>query len=492
MRARQKVKVDSKVAELKKKVEELNNVIESYKQTDLVSDSRKKEVNEKHSRMTKSLLKSIDQLKKENAFLKEGTKGNLLEQYKQELAKKDFTIDVLRRLIADNERCDAELAKAFNKKSQQSKTSSYYKISIENHKATKGKKIDTQTCVPENTESFGNKVIALEAELDGLKIKSRTEVSAKNNEILELKNELRDVKIELKGKEEKLKRIEELIEQMREEMKEKSKIKTDLDLMNVKCKEYKEEIVRLMKESLAQPVIKSASDIEHQEMLIRTVGLEEEFKNKERELKAERKKYNEEIKAREKEIIKLESENRKLGSQIKQLIEENREQLIINDRLKDKLANHEVSYKERSKAFEGDYKQLEHQANLFKSDKSDLNTKYIRALVHIEELETLVQGKNIELDIYQAKLEDYQNNSNMKENEVDIETLKKKIKELTRREVELLEELEKERVKNKLESDKLKILSLLNSQKKNTNINRLEGELGKYKTIYETTYIPSN
>eukprot|EP00826_Nyctotherus_ovalis_P026505 TRINITY_DN20694_c0_g1_i1.p1 TRINITY_DN20694_c0_g1~~TRINITY_DN20694_c0_g1_i1.p1 ORF type:complete len:153 (-),score=46.36 TRINITY_DN20694_c0_g1_i1:8-466(-) len=127
MKGRQgKAKADPRVVELQRKVEDLSKIVDGYKQGDLVSDSRIRELNERHSRMTRSLIKSIDQLKKENAFLKEGTKSNLLEQYKQEIAKKDFTIDVLRRLIADNERCEMELEKAFNRKNAQGRTAVSY------------------------------------------------------------------------------------------------------------------------------------------------------------------------------------------------------------------------------------------------------------------------------------------------------------------------------------------------------------------------------
>eukprot|EP01022_Parablepharisma_sp_SALTPOND_P017849 TRINITY_DN289_c0_g2_i1.p2 TRINITY_DN289_c0_g2~~TRINITY_DN289_c0_g2_i1.p2 ORF type:complete len:552 (+),score=139.99 TRINITY_DN289_c0_g2_i1:16141-17796(+) len=521
---------DPKVSELQAKIKELNAIIEGYKSGELGAEGRIKALNEMHTKKVKALLKSIDQLKKEShkeKFLqKDNMKAKMLEQYKKDIESQDFIIGTLRKLIGDNDKCDRALIQELNKGPDRIRSATREELKMENKKLkgmlqlAKERNDKLEALVLESNKTQpgditasvhkksiseaaenGKRLIALEAELDDLKLKSATEVAEKNNRILELVKELDDLKVEIKGKEEKINRTAELTDKLYEDIKKKSEFETGLALAQARCKTYEQEIQRLLKESAVGEREDKVGDITRDELELQNIGLTDQLKKLRIELENEKTQASEEINIYKSENERLKNELMDLQDQIRKVSGEKADQENLLGNLQQKLTLHEENYEQHKKTSEESYQQLIDQISALKNEKASLNEKYMRLLVQVEELETQLQAKTLEVDVYQAKLAEFdKENKNLRTNmggsgiglisedkEAEIEKLKKKVKELTRREVELLEALEEEQDKNKAENEKIKMVHLVATQKRTTSLTRIEEELVKYKALYDQT-----
>ena len=420
----------------------------------------------------------------------------MLEQYKREIENKDSTIDALKRLIGDKELINKELAK--NKKLTQTKQSfdtskmksSNKNVKIEILVPKNENPIPKKSEKVENMSDLGSKLIMLEDELADIKVKSKLEIDEKNEKILELIKQLEDLKIDNKGKEEKIKRTEELLEKFKEELKDRERIKTDLDFAKTKCEAYEKEIERLLNRSNIEVSNIPSLNIDQEQMNIENIGLLQQLNQYKSELEDVKNHYSEQIKMYNKENERLNSRISELQNEISKAVEEKKQGLIVISDLKNKLTNHEGTYEEYKRSIKDSSKDMINQVNSLKEDKISINAKYINAVIQIDELQTELQEKDTEIDIYQARLSELNKElqllkANIKKSEINAvteilggntKTLKKKVKELSQKEVELIERLDEERNANKSFNETFKSNYLLNLEQKN-----------KYKSMYDKT-----
>lgn len=534
---------EKRQAELEAKIKELTAIVDGFRAGEIGAEGRIKALTEMHAKKVKMLLKSIDQLKKENQkeklLQKDSARAKLIEQYKKDMESQDFIITTLRKVVGDEDKCDRALVGELNKGPDRIRCATREELKMENKKlkamlqASKEKTVKLELLLTENNANAGGagngpnlagtvesgavapgpelrysvvagetaenskKLVALEAELDDLKLKSTTEINEKNTRILEITRELDDCKLELTGRDEKINRTNELVEKLYEELKQKAEAETKIVLVEAKSKAYEQEMQRLLKEAAGK--VERTGDVTRDEMELQNIGLLDQLKKQKSELESERTEAKEQIKAFNEENQRLKTLAAELEGELNRLRTEKTDKEAMLGNLQKKIELHDANFEQQKKTTEQSYQQLVDQIGQLKAEKAVLSEKYMKLLVQVEGLESQLQGKNTEVEVYQAKLAEFdKENARLKgnageevdmpldeEQESELVRLRQKVKELARREVELLEELEKTKEENRDEQDKIKMVHLVSTQKRSTSINRIEEEAKKYKSLYD-------
>mmetsp|Transcript_17361 Transcript_17361/g.20576 ORF Transcript_17361/g.20576 Transcript_17361/m.20576 type:complete len:186 (-) Transcript_17361:52-609(-) len=130
---------------LKKKHDEVkaeNTVLkqqnDEFKKGNAGSEQQIKAINEMHSQKIRTLLKSINNLKKEVAKTKFEQKDNVRIQKNQRLEKDiellEITVNALRKLINEEDRCDAAIKAEFERGPKRVRIASREELKIEINK----------------------------------------------------------------------------------------------------------------------------------------------------------------------------------------------------------------------------------------------------------------------------------------------------------------------------------------------------------------------
>lgn len=475
--------------ELQKKITELNNIIEGYQAGEIGAEGRIKTLTEMQSNKVKMLLRSIDQLKKdlikERSMQKDNVKAKLMDQYKKDIESQDFIISTLRALVGDEDKCDRALLAQLNKGPDRIRSATREELKMENSKlrgllqACKEKqtKLELQISLNKqgvqpreiqkskdaenNSTEYNKKAIDLEAELDDLKLKSTTEINEKTNNILELTKVLNDCKVELKGKDDKIQRLNDALEKSYAATKEKASFENEVNLLRAKCKALEKELEKSMRESV--PRVDKEGDISKNEIELQNSEMLEEIKRLKLEIDQEKGLAKDQVGILENENKGLKDKIEELENTLKKLETEKGDKESMVGSLQQKISLHEENFEQQKKSIEESYNQLVNQLNTVNTEKNMLNEKYMKTLERLEELETQLQDKELEIEVYQAKLEEHDKEfANGKlgigeaedtlmagDKATEISELKNTIKELKRREVELLEQLDEYQAKEK-------------------------------------------
>ena len=111
---------------------------EEFKKGNAGSEQQIKALNEMHSQKVRTLLKSINNLKKEVAKTKFEQKDNVRIQKNQRLEKDiellEITINALRKLVDSEDRCDAAIKAEFEKGPKRVRIASREELKIEINK----------------------------------------------------------------------------------------------------------------------------------------------------------------------------------------------------------------------------------------------------------------------------------------------------------------------------------------------------------------------
>eukprot|EP00826_Nyctotherus_ovalis_P017312 TRINITY_DN15091_c0_g2_i1.p1 TRINITY_DN15091_c0_g2~~TRINITY_DN15091_c0_g2_i1.p1 ORF type:complete len:518 (-),score=237.38 TRINITY_DN15091_c0_g2_i1:128-1681(-) len=498
---------DPKVRELERKVRELTKIIEDYKANELSGDARVKELGEMNSKKVKALLKSIDQLKKENTKLqllqKDNVKARVIDQYKKDIETQDFIIKVLRKLVGDDDKCDLAIVKELNKGPERIRSATREELLIENKRLKsqlqgtmeRSEKLKTAASRRHTVDKdigdiaeLEKELIEVRAELEDLRLKSVKEVEGKNGKICELMSELTDVKSELAGKNEMVARLNAVMESTNERLKEKIDLEAKLFAMTNQYNELKKAMDRKLKEFPEAGDARNDGGVDQEEIRIKNQSFAEILKQTKDNLEEEKNELKEILNA-------YKNENEKLKGEAEELQRENAEQAGRIAALESKLSLNEGDHEEQKKLSGESHENLVKQVTVLQSEKAVLNEKYIRLLVYVEDLESQLQSKIIELEVYQAKLSEHargdeklgKTGMEMMAEANEMELLRKKVKELATREVDLMEQLENERDKNRTENEKIKMVHLVNTQKRTASLSRAEEEVAKYKLLYKQT-----
>ena len=502
-----KVPIDPRIPELQRKVRELTEIVEGYKSNEMSADTRIKELTEMHSKKVKALLHSIDQLKKENTknklLQKDNVKSQVIEQYKKDIETQDFIIGVLRKMIGDDDKCDLTIVKALNKGPDRIRSATREELKMENKKL----KAMIQSCMEQNEKIKGlaimgvpnkkdndrnqdigdaieleKQLISVKAELDDLNFKSVKEIEEKNNKICEFMEELTNVKSEIAGKDEMINKLKEMVDKMNEDLKIKAKLESELSMMTYKYNKLNEAMDEKLKEMPDIPIISKDNGVDQEEMEIKNLTLEEMLRKAKNDYEKQKVNFMEELELYKNENERLKTDLSKSNDEVNNLKKEIAKQSAHIATLESKADLNEGNYEEQKRLNEDSYNKLISQVDSLKKDKEEINKKYLRLLVAIEDLESQLQSKVIEIEVYQAKLAEHGKENKLIKgdgletiNEEDeILLLKKKVKELSIKEVELMEELENERDKNRIINERLKMTTILNTQKRGSSQNRTD------------------
>ncbi len=502
---------EKRQAELEAKIKELTAIVDGFRAGEIGAEGRIKALTEMHAKKVKMLLKSIDQLKKENQkeklLQKDSARAKLIEQYKKDMESQDFIITTLRKVVGDEDKCDRALVGELNKGPDRIRCATREELKMENKKlkamlqASKEKTVKLELLLTENNANAGGAGngpnLAGTVESGAVAPGPEPEINEKNTRILEITRELDDCKLELTGRDEKINRTNELVEKLYEELKQKAEAETKIVLVEAKSKAYEQEMQRLLKEAAGK--VERTGDVTRDEMELQNIGLLDQLKKQKSELESERTEAKEQIKAFNEENQRLKTLAAELEGELNRLRTEKTDKEAMLGNLQKKIELHDANFEQQKKTTEQSYQQLVDQIGQLKAEKAVLSEKYMKLLVQVEGLESQLQGKNTEVEVYQAKLAEFdKENARLKgnageevdmpldeEQESELVRLRQKVKELARREVELLEELEKTKEENRDEQDKIKMVHLVSTQKRSTSINRIEEEAKKYKSLYD-------
>lgn len=319
-----------KIKELNKKIKDLESVLtqknhslQDYQDIERIADEKIKGLNAIHSEKIRSLMNSVQLLKKENASLNKGTKehkrSEFIQQLNKEIGDQDVVIDVLRGLVGDQKRADAAIIQTLSKGPARIRvqTREELKMELKDLKAKllkfEKKKASGTMVGDENQEpSQMNSIISIKGTVTDAKAGSgNAEYIMRINE---LNNQIEDLHLHSSGKQMEIDKYKQLITKKNQEIIELTQAKIDLKFMMTKNEELKNEV-----ETLRQ---KLNSDI--------YTNYDQQIKLEELELAAT---VHKNLQNKTSEAIKLEFET--LQGRLTEVINQNKQLLVQNTKTKD-------------------------------------------------------------------------------------------------------------------------------------------------------------
>ena len=319
-----------KIKELNKKIKDLeslmtqkNQSLQDYQDIERIADEKIKGLSAIHSEKIRSLMNSVQLLKKENASLSKGTKehkrSEFIQQLNKEIGDQDVVIDVLRGLVGDQKRADAAIIQTLSKGPARIRvqTREELKMELKDLKAKllkfEKKKANGTLVADENQEpSQMNSIISIKGAPTDAKVGSgNAEYIMRINE---LNNQIEDLHLQSSGKQMEIDKYKQLITKKNQEIIELTQAKIDLKFMMTKNEELKNEV-----ETLRQ---KLNSDI--------YTNYDQQIKLEELELAAT---VHKNLQNKTSEAIKLEFET--LQGRLTGVINQNKQLLVQNTKTKD-------------------------------------------------------------------------------------------------------------------------------------------------------------
>jgi len=443
-----------KIKELTKRVKDLeavisqrNQNIQDYQDIEKIADEKIKGLNAIHAEKIRSLMNSIQMLKKENASMSKQTKehkrSEFIQQLNKDIADQDTVIGILRSLIPDQKKADATIIQTLSKGPARIRVPTREELKIE-IKELKTKLLKFEKKKGQGTATAeDNQMAQMEEEQPSIistKVVEASRPNAGNAEYImkinELNNEIEDLNLVVTGKQTEIEKYKQLISKKNEEIIELTQAKIDLKFMITKNDELKNEI-----ESLRT---KLNSDL--------YTNYDQTIKLEELELAAT---IHKNLQNKSNEAIKLEIET--MQNKMVEIVGHNKQLVLANTKLTDESSGARKlleDAKERNRKLHSEH---EEQVNKLH------NT--------IKEKESAMKGVNTKLADYESKFDGYV---------VDIRNKDLMITDLQNRIAELGQQIEE------LESREPRQSSRVSSHK---DLDNSELEAHKQELEKETNYL---
>lgn len=403
---------------LRLKINEYESVIAKLKSEDSAEDIKFENLNKLHAQKIRALMNSIQDLKKQNATIraqgKENNRSKLIEKLKTELVQQEISIQALRDIVNDNDRCDEQIIKYLNKGPPRIRPMSREEMKIQIRKL-QGKLGITKV-------SKGDKAVD---DLESMLNPSRDEEEVKivdpmqNEKIVELVEQLQNLQLDVRAKDSTIEHLRQQTRRLNEELLNYKSMENEEKFLG-----YKVSGIESEKQNLIEKMNQNSSNSGELQVKLESLVIELRAKN---ELVNSLKKRLEEISttrgSKDKEVEKYRKEVSQAMNALRLLEEENK-------RLKDHKENILEELKNRDIALE----ELNLKQEIFRPSKPEL-------------AESVFDYKDMEIEALQAKLEEIQKNSSLPENfmaaeKAELEKYKEKVKELYIQVAELQEEVE--------------------------------------------------
>eukprot|EP00357_Protocruzia_adherens_P036463 CAMPEP_0115015526 /NCGR_PEP_ID=MMETSP0216-20121206/26832_1 /TAXON_ID=223996 /ORGANISM="Protocruzia adherens, Strain Boccale" /LENGTH=542 /DNA_ID=CAMNT_0002385685 /DNA_START=59 /DNA_END=1683 /DNA_ORIENTATION=+ len=462
-----------KVERQERDIEEKDNIINAYKSGDQAAEEKIKQLNLLHSQQKKALLKSIQELKKENASLKiqnkEHKRSDLIERLKKEIQMQDKAITALRRTINDEDVADKAILQALNAGPAQFRELSMEEMKMEIKKlkaqvsklktgkgglsqsgSRRGSKAGSNMgdlSIPVTPQNNRNAENSMMAGSNVGNFVSQAEIDERTEKIHDLTQENEEIKEKFRIMEDDIAKQKEIITTLHADKRELEAQKMNykmLDTLNLALEQELEKYRVAMNEKF---LLNQNAQIESSELEIERQSLADRLMAMQRKLEMERdhaSTQQRELFQRNDELIdqygKLKEDfvsERKRNTESKDVIESSEKQL---DRIKEE---HDAVIAKKDAEI-GDLRvQIE---ELEESKLTEKEADQYQA--EIDGLKDMIGQKDSEIDIYKAKIGDLKGQFSENQNQelatarADCQKWHSKVKELSRRELELLETIE--------------------------------------------------
>jgi chromosome segregation ATPase len=358
----------------------------------------------------KNLMNSINNLKLQNQNLENTTKDNIrvsiINKLKEERKDQEYVIELLRKLISDEDRVDKYLIKEFDKKGT-ARIATYEELKI------KIKQLESeivslkykQVTNTKNKSTLINKQLSIENFQENGEDKSKFDNNSNQLQIQKLKEQIiayEETVRNLTEENEILTTAKEKLEKMQNELFDR-------------LKNYNKEIGEMKSiYDVIKKNLEDESNLKINDLMTKLARSEEEnnkLKSKIKELiEISEGNYKENLE----KIKKLNSENEVL----KRLLESKKEEIEV---VLDELSKYQMQLEKDDTKVVGKYKKNEIEIESIKRKNFEYEEK-------IKFHEKLIKQKDYQLDLYKKSLSE--KDEIIAENQLEIEMLQSKIQEL--------------------------------------------------------------
>jgi chromosome segregation ATPase len=358
----------------------------------------------------KNLMNSINNLKSQNQNLENTTKDNIrvsiINKLKEERKDQEYVIELLRKLISDEDRVDKYLIKEFDKKGT-GRIATYEELKI------KIKQLESeivslkykQVTNTKNKSTLINKQLSIENFQENGEDKSKFDNNSNQLQIQKLKEQIityEETVRNLTEENESLTTAKEKLEKMQNELFDR-------------LKNYNKEIGEMKSiYDVIKKNLEDESNLKINDLMTKLARSEEE---------------NNKLKSKIKELIEISEGNnienlekiKKLNSEnevLKRLLESKKEEIEV---VLDELSKYQMQLEKDDTKVVGKYKKNEIEIESIKRKNFEYEEK-------IKFHEKLIKQKDYQLDLYKKSLSE--KDEIIAENQLEIEMLQSKIQEL--------------------------------------------------------------
>lgn len=277
----------ARAAELESRLAEQDALIASLESEDKAADSKFDSINKLNAQKTRALMKSIQELKKENATLKlqnrENKRSELIGKLKQEIEQQDVAITALRNLVNDEDRCDQQIISFLNAGPPRVRVLSREEMKIEIRKLK-------ASLAGSKTRKKGDTVIE---DLDRLlsapqEAEGRLLDPLHNEKIVELLEEIENMRVELSSKDQQIEYLKQSVKKYSLQLQSLQIKEQDYAITDVKKTQLKNETRQLRSELTANAVSHEESFAIIEELKAENAALKQMAQNSQKKLEEER------------------------------------------------------------------------------------------------------------------------------------------------------------------------------------------------------------
>ena len=319
------VMLKRKNAEQEEQLKTLGKQNEDMKKGDTAAESKIKALTEMHSQKIRTLLKSIQSLKKEvqreKFEKKDNVRGQMIERLKKDIELQELAINALRKLVNSEDKCDLAIKQELDKGPKRIRVASREELKMDINKyknmtlrlldvlkqngikSPAGIKVEVSTVgaglkeektagafdinnmsaansqagdnEKENGDLGFNDQELLEAKerLEEQVVKLNMEVKDKNEKILELLDEMEEIKIQVYARDKSIELQQKQIENLLEELRDSKSMDNDIKVLVSKKIALEEENQRMKKELDERFVQQHENQFEQNEMSLENKSL---------------------------------------------------------------------------------------------------------------------------------------------------------------------------------------------------------------------------
>jgi chromosome segregation ATPase len=277
----------AKAAELESRVAEQDAMIASLQSEDTASDAKLDSINKLNAQKIRALMKSIQDLKKENATLKmqnrENKRSELIGRLKQEIEQQDVAITALRQLVNNEDKCDQQIISFLNAGPPRVRVLSREEMKIEIRKLK-------AALANSSTRRRGDAVID---DLDKLLSPPQEEATRlldplHNEKIVELLEEIENMKVELSSRHQQIEFLKQSVKKYSVQLQSYQIKEQDYELTGVKKTYLEKETSQLRNELSATAMSHEERFAVIEELKVENAALKELAQSLQKKLEDER------------------------------------------------------------------------------------------------------------------------------------------------------------------------------------------------------------